>query len=122
MVDLFESIDELPQNVKDILQKYSEMHESGEYTNGYELCANLVSELEQVGYTCDYYLDAEPYWLRKHDAQSYWEQLADVPVNEDGEIEEQFYNFDEGTDREEIWSWLEETFNISVAKDLMKLN
>ena len=122
MVDLFVSLEELPQEVQDILQKYYEIFDSGEYTNGYVVCANLVKELEEVGYTCSYYLDAEPFWLRKHDAQSYWEQLANVPVNEDGEIEEQFYDFDEGTDRQEIWSWLEDTFNISVAKDLMKIN
>ena len=122
MEDLFENPELLPQNVQDIIVKYGQILESGEHTNGYVVCANLVKELNAVGYTCDYYLDAEPFWLRKHDAESYWAQLGNVPVNEDGEIEEQFYDFDEGTDREEIWSWLEETFNISVAKDLMKLD
>ena len=32
--------------------------------NTYEDCRKLVDELESVGWTCDYYLDAEPYDLR----------------------------------------------------------
>jgi hypothetical protein len=31
----------------------------------YENCYNMVTELESVGYTCDYYLDAVPFDLRK---------------------------------------------------------
>ena len=52
-------------------------------------------------------------------AKRYWAKLGEVPVNEDGEIEEPFMHFIEGTDREEIWGWFEETFKVSVAKDLM---
>ena len=47
-----------------------------------------------------------------------WEILGDIPVN-DNEIEEPFLHFEVGTDRFEIWYWFEETFNLSVAKDLM---
>lgn len=46
-----------------------------------------------------------------------WQKLGDVPVNDDGELEEKFLHFEEGTDREEIWSWFEETFNISVGAE-----
>jgi hypothetical protein len=48
-----------------------------------------------------------------------WERLGDVPVNDDGEIEEDFLHFPTGTDREEIWSWIEETYDVSVY-DLMR--
>ena len=58
-MDLFEKYDELPLEVLDILEKYSDMDET------YENCGNMVTELESVGYTCDYYLDAVPFDLRK---------------------------------------------------------
>ena len=51
-----------------------------------------------------------------------WKEFGDVPMNPDTEcIEEEWNNFPIGTHREEIWDWFEETFNISVAKDLMGL-
>ena len=58
-------------------------------------------------------------------AKSCWDKLGDVSVNEDDEIDEDFNvlntTFDKGTDKFEIWHWFEETFNLSVAKDLMNL-
>lgn len=59
-MDLFEQVETLPQEVQDVLKKY----ENGDFT--YEDCANLVTELEVVGYTCDYGLDAVPFNLRKN--------------------------------------------------------
>ena len=59
MKDMFEFYDELPIEVKLVLDKYYD------FDNTYENCANLVNDLEQVGWTCDYYLDAEPFDLRK---------------------------------------------------------
>jgi hypothetical protein len=54
-----EQYDALPQIVKDVLDKYATDE------NDYESCANLVKELNTIGWTCEYYLDAEPYNLRK---------------------------------------------------------
>ena len=51
-----------------------------------------------------------------------WEKLGNIPVNADGEIEEKFLDFEVGEDRETIWAWFEEEFDLSVAKDLMKSN
>ncbi len=62
MDDLFETPDLLPIEVKAILDKYSAMDET------YENCEALVSELETVGYTCDYGLDGVPYQLEKIEA------------------------------------------------------
>lgn len=59
--DLFDSFDELPQNVKDIILSYSDCHDSMTYVQ----CKELVARLEEVGYTCQYYLDAIPYALAK---------------------------------------------------------
>lgn len=59
VIDLFDDIEALPNEIQAILLKYSYEEES--YTN----CENLVKELNEVGYTCEYYLDAIPYNLRK---------------------------------------------------------
>jgi len=58
-VDLFEQYETLPKEVGAVLDKYSEME------NDYEACFGLVQELEGVGYFCEYYLDAQPFGLRK---------------------------------------------------------
>lgn len=52
-------------------------------------------------------------------AEALWKKLGDIPINEDEEIDEDFMQFEKGTDRYEIWHWLEEKFDISIAKDLM---
>jgi uncharacterized protein YneF (UPF0154 family) len=57
--DLFEDYDNLPKNVKAILDKYSDE----DYD--YETLAKLKSELNKIGYTFEYGLDAEPYDLKK---------------------------------------------------------
>jgi len=54
-------------------------------------------------------------------AKEKWEQFGDIPVNDDDEIEQKFEGFEVGTDRIEIWHWFEDTFNVSVAKDLMEI-
>jgi len=48
-----------------------------------------------------------------------WKKLGDIPVDNDGCIEEPFIhlptvNFPTGTNREDIWHWFEETFGVSV--------
>jgi len=58
-IDLFEHYETLPEEVKAILDKYSEMDTT------YENCDKLIKELEIIGYTCDYGLDASPYDLKK---------------------------------------------------------
>lgn len=51
-----------------------------------------------------------------------WMDFDDVPMNPDTEcIEEEWNGFPVGTHREEVWHWFEETYGISVAKDLMGL-
>lgn len=56
---LEENYEELPQNIKDILCSFDESKD------GYIECARIVTELEKIGYTMSYGLDAEPYNLRK---------------------------------------------------------
>ncbi len=58
-IDLFEHYDSLPDNVKEVIDKYSELNES------YENCKNMLKELQPLGYHFDWYLDAIPYNLTK---------------------------------------------------------
>ena len=63
-------------------------------------------------------------------ARRLWIELGDIPVNDDGELEQEFnatfdgdtVTFEVGTDREHIWHWFEFIFNLSVAEDLMYVN
>ena len=57
-LDLFQHYHLLPQNVQDLLSKLGELDQT------YEACNQLIEELEELGYTCDYTLSAEPYNLR----------------------------------------------------------
>jgi len=58
-------------------------------------------------------------------AKKLWSQLGDIPVNNEDEIDTEFYmkeldmGFKKGTDKIEIWGWFEEVFKLSVAEDLM---
>jgi hypothetical protein len=61
VADMFEHSESLPSEVQEVLQKYAEADET------YENCANMLAEMEVLGYTFEYYLDATPYFLRKKD-------------------------------------------------------
>ncbi len=79
-----------------------------------------------------YWMKDIPFFLRHHKEQmcpiciktvarqKLWQQLGDIPVNDDGEIEEPFLDFEIGTDREEIWQWFEETFGVTLGDLLGK--
>jgi len=58
-MDLFETVELLPMEVQEVINNFSEKDTT------YENCAKLVEELEAVGYTCDYGLDASPYDLKQ---------------------------------------------------------
>lgn len=51
-----------------------------------------------------------------------WEEFGEVPMNPETEcLEQAWHGFSEGTNRETIWHWFEDTFQVSVAQDLMNL-
>lgn len=58
--DLFETPELIPDNVRAVFEKYDNGDELS-----YEEIFKLHTEVEQLGYTFDYYLDAVPYDLRK---------------------------------------------------------
>ena len=51
--------------------------------------------------------------------QDVWDSLRDVPVDVDDCIEQEFHGFPVGTHKFDIWHWVEEHFNVSIAEDLM---
>jgi hypothetical protein len=56
---------------------------------------------------------------RLNRAKKLWKKFSDVPINEDEEIDINWFGFTIGTPREDIWHWFEEEFDLSVATDLM---
>lgn len=58
MKELFESLEAFPENVREVIDKYSKE----DFT--YETCRQLIRELLPLGYTFDWYLDAIPFNLR----------------------------------------------------------
>lgn len=57
-IDLFDHYELLPEAVQKVLKDAGEI-------DTYEQCNELLSVLEPLGYTFEYYLDAVPYDLRK---------------------------------------------------------
>lgn len=53
------------------------------------------------------------------EAKPLWELLGYIPVDDYGNIQEEFLGFEIGTNREDIWHWFEDTFHLSVGDDLM---
>ena len=64
MKDLFETPELIPSEVQAILETFDE-----DKPNTYLELDRLVNELENIGYTFDYYLDAEPYGLRPNNVK-----------------------------------------------------
>lgn len=58
-IDLFDKYELLPPEGIAILDKYAD------FDNTYEECEAMLKDFEAIGYTFDYYLDAQPYNLRK---------------------------------------------------------
>lgn len=59
-IDLFEHYENLPKEVLAIIDQVAEESELN-----YIQCNKLVEDLNNVGYTCEYGLDAQPYNLKK---------------------------------------------------------
>ncbi len=64
MKDLFETPELIPSEVQEILETFDE-----DKPNTYLELDRLVNELENIGYTFDYYLDADPYGLRPNNVK-----------------------------------------------------
>ena len=81
--------------------------------NNKELNNILVSRINKVNNK----VNKEKKKNRK--AKKLWEELGDIPIDEDECIDEDWRYFDKGTHIYDIWHWFEEEFNLSVSEDLM---
>ncbi|PWN59963.1 hypothetical protein [Chryseobacterium oncorhynchi] len=61
-INLFEHYDLMPESLKIIADKYNEILEDSD--NQYKDLEKFLLEINEIGYTFDYYLDAVPYDLR----------------------------------------------------------
>lgn len=76
MKDMFEYLEEVPQAVRNVIGKFE--NSDGDYSD----CKQLVLDLLELGWTCEYYLDAEPYNLRKLTPFDAWtEKQVDAVFN-----------------------------------------
>lgn len=80
MIDLFEDYENIPNDIQDILDKYSEDFEDGNY----EGLFMALKEVRDRGYTFEYYVNGDAYGLRP----------IGVPLNELEGYEDVFSEFD----------------------------
>lgn len=59
-IDYFEQYHLLPQEVQDLIMDFGMVNE---FT--YEACRRLITELNKLGWTCDYDLGGEPFDLKQ---------------------------------------------------------
>ena len=45
-----------------------------------------------------------------------WELLTDIPINEKEEIDNDFFIWEKGTPREEIWHWFDNQIDGGIGK------
>lgn len=68
------------------------------------------------------YIERQALRRRIVEARKIWSDLAEIPTDEDGNLEQEFLSHPAGTDRETVWHSIEAKFpGVSVATDLMGL-
>lgn len=60
-IDLFEDIPSLPIYVQAVINRYEPLLEN---EDPYKCCADMLAEMEPLGYTFDYGLSGEPFDLQ----------------------------------------------------------
>lgn len=48
-------------------------------------------------------------------AKCLWQAFADIPVNNEDELEAEFLHFEIGTDKYDVWHWFESEFGFAIA-------
>ena len=54
--------------------------------------------------------------------ENLWKSLEDIPMNENEQLEEDWFIFSKGTDKEEIWHWFDEQYSKGVYYLLYEFN
>ena len=55
--------------------------------------------------------------IQEQDArvEGLWESLGDIPVDDDGYLEEEFLHWGAGVDREDVWHWFDSKHSKGVV-------
>ena len=64
----------------------------------------------------EFYPTLQKYGAEPEALKMFWSELGDIPVNDDGIIQESFLWWPKETDREDIWHWFDEMYPGGVAK------
>lgn len=86
-IDLFEDYENIPENVQEILDEHQNDFEDGDY-QGLE---QALKELEQIGYTFDYYVDGQAYDLRPIGTKGKSELSSEFKNG--GSVDDYFWNY-----------------------------
>lgn len=89
----------------------------GQYGLGIELICECNEDL--AGRICDALNAQEDKFKLLLDAKEIWSNLSNICIDEDENIDTGFMHFEAGTQKLEIWKWIEEKFNVSVINELM---
>lgn len=89
-----------------------------------DIAEDFEKKYEELPWTwkeLDYNEEIENF-TNKELAKELWRRFGDIPMHpETEEIEQDWNGFLKGTFREDIWYWFEDTFNMSVAEDLINV-
>lgn len=53
--------------------------------------------------------------MTDQELETLWDEFANIHIDEDDNITEQFHTFDPGTERMEIWHWFDSHHSKGVA-------
>ena len=112
-----EDYNEIPSTLQKIINKLED---------GKRCTASEILEINFHSWQISCSEDPDDQWELDYDKdlqffKELWELFGDVPVNEEDNIDEDFYIWLKGTDKFEIWTWFDEQLPNGVAKDLMNL-
>lgn len=54
--------------------------------------------------------------MRIAELKKMWNEFTDIPINNNDEIEQDFYFWEKGTDRFDIWHWFDEKLPNGIAE------
>jgi hypothetical protein len=88
-------------------------------------CPIVEKELEELGLNKDIFMEAlkmsnQDWEPNTYTLCEYWEALGKIPVNVEGEIEEEFHIYPIGTEIYDIWHDIEEQWGIAIHTLLYK--
>lgn len=66
--------------------------------------------------TAAYFVDTGNEFGECKTAETLWEMLEDIPIDENDKTEKKFLSFEVGTGKYDIWHWFEDQLGVSVAE------